>query len=118
MGNYKRFLCAAAEASYLQYCIIEPYIDQVRALALCCINKCGYKLHPYPLMHLSELLMMEESDVDLFCNACGLETRTDEVGNRLLPTKQTTFNCPPEGFQRYSFLGLQQLERQIASFTI
>lgn len=30
MGNYRRFLfTAAAEASYLQYCIIEPYIDEV-----------------------------------------------------------------------------------------
>ncbi|XP_031267626.1 SAC3 family protein C isoform X2 [Pistacia vera] len=118
MGNYRRFLCAAAKASYLQYCIIEPYIDQVRAFALCCINNCGYKLHPYPVMHLSKLLMMEESDVELFCNACGLETCTDEVGNKLLPTKQTTFNRPKEGFQRYSFLGLEQLERQIASFNI
>ncbi|KAJ0046775.1 hypothetical protein Pint_05667 [Pistacia integerrima] len=83
----------------------------VRAFALCCINNCGYKLHPYPVMHLSKLLMMEESDVELFCNACGLETCTDEVGNKLLPTKQTTFNRPKEGFQRYSFLGLEQLER-------
>ncbi|KAJ0100780.1 hypothetical protein Patl1_05754 [Pistacia atlantica] len=51
----------------------------VRAFALCCINNCGYKLHPYPVMHLSKLLMMEESDVELFCNACGLETCTDEA---------------------------------------
>lgn len=30
MGNYRRFLfTAAAEASYLQYCIIEPYVDEV-----------------------------------------------------------------------------------------
>lgn len=30
MGNYKHFLgTIAAEASHLQYCIIEPYIDEV-----------------------------------------------------------------------------------------
>jgi hypothetical protein len=30
MGNFKRFLSTvAAEASYLQYCIIEPYVDEV-----------------------------------------------------------------------------------------
>lgn len=114
MGNYTRFLfTTAAEASYLQYCIIEPYIDEVRSLALCCINNCGYKLHPYPLGRLSKVLMMEESDVELFCNACGLQTCTDEVGNKLLPTKQTTFCHPKGGLQNYSFLGLKQLERQI-----
>ncbi|KAL9448049.1 hypothetical protein AB3S75_015507 [Citrus x aurantiifolia] len=114
MGNYRRFLfTAAAEASYLQYCIIEPYVDEVRSLALCCINNCGYKLHPYPLGHLSKVLMMEESDVELFCNACGLQTCRDEVGNKLLPTRQTTFCCPKSGLQNYSFLGFKQLQRQI-----
>ncbi|XP_059434040.1 SAC3 family protein C isoform X1 [Corylus avellana] len=112
IGNYKRFLLsAAAEASYLQYCIIEPYISEVRALALSCINNGGYKLHPYPLAHLCKLLMMKESDLVSFCNACGLETNTDEAGNKLLPTKQTTFCCPKGGFQSCSFSGLQPLER-------
>ncbi|GAY54217.1 hypothetical protein CUMW_155010 [Citrus unshiu] len=98
MGNYRRFLSTvAAEASYLQYCIIEPYIDEVRSLALCCIHNCCYKLHPYPLGHLSKVLMME--------------TCIDEVGNKLLPTKQTTFCRPKGGLQNYSFLGFQQLGR-------
>ncbi|KAJ4720482.1 SAC3 family protein 2 [Melia azedarach] len=114
MGNYRQFLSTtAAEASYLQFCIIEPYIHEVRSLALCCINNGGYKLHPYPLAQLSELLKMEESDVELFCNACGLQTCTDEVGTKLLPTKQTTFCRPKEGFKKYSFLELEQLQRQI-----
>ncbi|CAN1121337.1 SAC3 family protein C [Linum perenne] len=31
LGNYKHFLSSiAAEASYLQYCILEPYINEVR----------------------------------------------------------------------------------------
>ncbi|XP_012068746.1 SAC3 family protein C isoform X2 [Jatropha curcas] len=111
MGNYKRFFCTiAAEASYLQYCIIEPYIDEVRALSLSCMNNVGYKLHPYPLVHLSKLLIMKESDLERFCNACGLETCTDEMGNKLLPTKQTTFCIPKGGFQSFKFPGLEQFE--------
>ncbi|KAL4016122.1 hypothetical protein IC575_023739 [Cucumis melo] len=104
MCNYKGFLCTiGAEASSLQYCILEPYVNEVRALALSFINNGGYKLNPYPLMDLSMLLMMEESEVESFCQACGLATCGDELGNRSLPTKQTTFSSP-KGFQRYNFL--------------
>ncbi|XP_024018090.1 SAC3 family protein C isoform X2 [Morus notabilis] len=113
-GNYKRFLNAvAAEASCLQYCIIEPYVNEVRALALAFINNGGYKLHPYPLAHLSNLLMMKVSEVESFCNACGLETCTDEEGNKLLPMKQTTFCRPKGGFMRYGLMGLDQFEDQL-----
>lgn len=109
MGNYKQFFCTtAAEASYMQFCIIEAYINEVRVLAVSCVNNAGYKLHPYPLVHLSKLLMMEESDVESFCKACSLEIYTDEFGNKLLPTKQTSFCRPKEGFQNYSFLSLEQ----------
>ncbi|CBI40613.3 hypothetical protein VitviT2T_020104 [Vitis vinifera] len=108
MGNYKRFLCTTTtEASYLQYYIIEPYINEVRALALSCVNYCGYKLHPYPIAHLSKLLMMKELDVESFCNACGLETSTDERGNKFLSTKQTNFHYPKEVFPSYCLLGLE-----------
>ncbi|KAM6584431.1 hypothetical protein CsatB_011433 [Cannabis sativa] len=114
IGNYKRFLIAiAAEASYLQYCIIEPYVNEVRALALSFINNGAYKLHPYPLIHLAKLLMMEVSDVESFCKACGLEICTDEQGNKVLPTKQTTFSCPKGGFQRYSFNGFGRFEKEL-----
>ncbi|XP_028123858.1 SAC3 family protein C isoform X3 [Camellia sinensis] len=105
-GNYKRFICTtAAEASYLQYCIIEPYINKIRVLAVSCVNFGGYKLHPYPLADLSKLLMMKESDVESFCHDCGLETSTDEVGNKFLPTKQTSFCHPKGGFQNYCLVG-------------
>ncbi|XP_028802672.1 SAC3 family protein C isoform X2 [Neltuma alba] len=112
LGNYKHFLCTtAAQVSYLQYCVVEAYINEVRALALACINFGGYKLHPYPLLDLSILLRVKESDLESLCNACGLETRTDESGNKVLPTKQSTF-CHPNGeFQRYAFLGLEEFER-------
>ncbi|KAL5568381.1 hypothetical protein UlMin_024956 [Ulmus minor] len=82
----------------------------IRAMALSCINTGGYKLHPYPLAHLSRLLMMKESDLESFCSACGLETSTDEEGNKLLPSKQTTFSHPKGGFQRHSFCGLERFE--------
>ncbi|KAG6601084.1 SAC3 family protein C, partial [Cucurbita argyrosperma subsp. sororia] len=108
MCNYKGFLCTiGAEASNLQYCILEPYVNEIRALALSYINNGGYKLHPYPLVDLSMLLMMEESEVESFCKACGLATSGDELGNMSLPTKQTTFSCPKGAFQRYSFVKLK-----------
>ncbi|XP_021296367.1 SAC3 family protein C isoform X3 [Herrania umbratica] len=116
MGIYRSFLCTvSAEASYLQYCIIEPYVNEVRALAVSYINNCCYKLHPYPLEDLSKLLMMKESDMESFCHACGLKTLSDDGGNKLLPTKQTTFCNPKGSFQSYSILGLQQYERSIYS---
>ncbi|KAB1226452.1 Germinal-center associated nuclear protein [Morella rubra] len=119
IGNYRRFLLAtAAEASYLQYCIIEPYINEVRALALSCISSGGYNLQPYPLAHLSKLLMMKESDLVSFCNDCGLQTCTDEEGNYLLPTKQTTFSCPKGGFQSYSFAEAYKRQRGLGLIII
>lgn len=111
-GNYSRFFSTiAAEASYLQYCALEPYIDKVRALAVLCINNGGYKLHPYPIAHLSNLLMMEESEVESFCNACGLETSLDEQGNKVLPTKQPAFEHPKAGYGKYGFSGLENICR-------
>ncbi|XP_014513805.1 SAC3 family protein C isoform X1 [Vigna radiata var. radiata] len=113
LGNYKDFFCTtAAQATYLQFCIMMPYINEVRALALSCINFGGYKLHPYPLLDLSKHLMIKESDLESFCHSCGLEICTDESGNKLLPTKQTTFSHPKGRFQSYSFLGLQEYESQ------
>ncbi|OVA13830.1 SAC3/GANP/Nin1/mts3/eIF-3 p25 [Macleaya cordata] len=115
IGNYKHFLnTAAAEASYLQYYLIEHSINEVRIQAVSCINYGGYKLLPYPLEDLSKLLMMKESDVESLCNSCGLETSTDEAGNKFLPTKQTGFCRPKAGLQNYSFLGLERLHRQVA----
>ncbi|KAL6328021.1 hypothetical protein AAG906_033285 [Vitis piasezkii] len=77
------------------------------SLALSCVNYYGYKLHPYPIAHLSKLLMMKELDVESFCNACGLETSTGERGNKFLSTKQTNFHYPKEVFPSYCLLGLE-----------
>lgn len=49
--------------------------------------------------------------MESLCNACGLETKTDEAGMKVLPTKQMGFHIPKGGFQNYSFLGLERLER-------
>ncbi|KAG4196493.1 hypothetical protein ERO13_A06G172400v2 [Gossypium hirsutum] len=109
MGNYKRFLCTVStESSYLQYCIIEPHVNEVRALAISYINNCCYKLHPYPLEQLSKLLMMKELDVKSLCHACGLEITSDDGENKSLPTKQTTFSIPKGSLQSYELVGLQQ----------
>eukprot|EP00268_Persea_americana_P033679 TRINITY_DN3331_c1_g1_i2.p1 TRINITY_DN3331_c1_g1~~TRINITY_DN3331_c1_g1_i2.p1 ORF type:complete len:405 (+),score=66.13 TRINITY_DN3331_c1_g1_i2:177-1391(+) len=111
-GNFKRFFSTiAADTSYLQFCLLEPSINEFRARMVSYINNCGYKLHPYPLVRLAELLMMKESEVESLCNACGLETKTDEAGMKVLPTKQMGFHFPKGGFQNYSFLGLERLER-------
>ncbi|XP_031493799.1 SAC3 family protein C isoform X2 [Nymphaea colorata] len=104
INNFKQFFCMVAErASHLQLCLLEPLFNEVRAQALSSINHCGYKLHPYPLSHLAKLLMMKESDMESFCNLCGLETITDETGKKFLPTKQNSFNFPKGGHPMYNF---------------
>lgn len=49
--------------------------------------------------------------MESFCKDCGLETCTDEEGNKLLPTKQTSFCFPKNGFNSYSFQGAERFER-------
>ncbi|XP_048616597.1 SAC3 family protein C isoform X2 [Brassica napus] len=59
-GNYRSFLrTTASEATYLQYCISEPHIREMRSFAVECINNVCYKLQPYPLLRLSQNLMMK-----------------------------------------------------------
>lgn len=111
-GNYYRLLhITKSEASYLQYCIIEPCINEVRVFAICCLNHGGYKLQPYPLADLSKLLVLEDSDVESFCNDCGLETSADEVGTRYLPTGQTSFSNLKKRFQKYYPFDSERLQR-------
>ncbi|KAK4476666.1 hypothetical protein RD792_015826 [Penstemon davidsonii] len=106
LGNYKRFIHTTEdEASFLQYCIIEPYINElktnlfsllcnddakVRMLALSYVSYGGYKLQPYPLVRLSKLLMMKESDIESLCVDCGFEISTDAGSEKgLVSTKQS-----------------------------
>ncbi|KAK1317962.1 hypothetical protein QJS10_CPA05g00754 [Acorus calamus] len=111
LGNYKRFFSTAAtEVSFLQLCLIEPFLNELRALAISYINYSCYKLHSYPVAHLSVILMMKETETESLCEACGLEICIDEDGNRFLPTKQTGFSLP-RGFQNYSFQGFDRFER-------
>jgi hypothetical protein len=60
MGNYKNFLSrTASEATYLQYCISEHHIREMRLVAVQYINNVCYKLQPYPLLRLSQNLKMK-----------------------------------------------------------
>ncbi|KAG9129339.1 hypothetical protein Leryth_016633 [Lithospermum erythrorhizon] len=102
LGNFKRFIYSIeAEASYLQYCILEPHISEVRAFAISCVNTSAYKLQPFSLLELAKLLLIKESELQSLCRDCGLSTSSDEVGNSVLPSKQTTFSYPKREAQRY-----------------
>lgn len=111
LGFYKKFIhTTESEASYLQYCIIEPSINEVRALAISCVNYGGYKPQPFPLAALSKLLMMKEQDVESFCHDSGLQTSVDEGGNGCLPTKQTTLIHTKGGLHKYYPLESKRFE--------
>ncbi|KAG0479076.1 hypothetical protein HPP92_013795 [Vanilla planifolia] len=102
MGNYKRFFVSVAgEASKLQLCLIEPFLNEVRVRAISCINHSGYKLQPYPLEHLCKLLLVKEQELESLCVECGLEIIIDELGCKILPTKQTSFHQPKGNLQSY-----------------
>ncbi|CAI9267260.1 unnamed protein product [Lactuca saligna] len=110
-GNYKCFLHALeTEASCLQYYVIEPYISEIRALGLACLNHGGYKLNPYPLVDICKILLLEEFDVESFCKDCGLDTFSSDEGIKFMPTKQTSF-CYPKGSQRYYQLVSKRLKK-------
>ncbi|CAN8279275.1 unnamed protein product [Cochlearia groenlandica] len=113
IGNYNNFLkTTASEATYLQYCISEPHIIEMRSFALQCINNVSYKLQPYPLLRLSQNLMMKELDVESLCQECGLETVTDSDGLTALTVKQSTFRRPEDGSKGYDLLGIELIKRE------
>ncbi|XP_075520492.1 SAC3 family protein C [Primulina tabacum] len=112
LGNYKRFISTVEEeASNLQYCIVEPYVNEVRILALSCISYGGYKLQPYALSHLSKLLMMKESDVESLCLQCGLEISTSETEKGLSCAKPSVTHKPARGFEKYYPMNSERIER-------
>ncbi|KAL7083788.1 hypothetical protein ACP275_14G184100 [Erythranthe tilingii] len=113
MGNYKRFIHTMEnEASFLQYCIIEPYINEVRILALSCISYGGYKMQTYPLVQLSKILMMKESEVENLCIDCALETSSDgATGKGLVSTKQLVVNKSSSGPHKYYPMNSERVHR-------
>ncbi|KAM7476842.1 hypothetical protein LguiB_024085 [Lonicera macranthoides] len=107
LGNYKRFMSTIeAEASYLQYCIIEPYIIEVRTLALCCVNYGGYKLHPYPLADLSKLLLMKSSG-----NSCR-QGQSGSFGSPRQSLKMSSINEKKNGTAVVKW-GLRRLSKRL-----
>ncbi|CAL4922666.1 unnamed protein product [Urochloa decumbens] len=94
LGNFKRFFCMIeAEATDLQLCLVEPFLNEVRVRALMYFNHSGYKLQHHPLEHLSRILMIEVSELETLCRICGLEIRTSEGMKAFMP-KQTSFSLP------------------------
>ncbi|XP_042051698.1 SAC3 family protein C-like [Salvia splendens] len=115
LGNYKRFISTTEEeASYLQYCIVEPYISEVRKLALSCISYGGYKLQPYPVEHLSKILMMKESDVEALSVDCALETSDVGTGKGLVSSKQAVINKTSKEYKKYYELDSSRIRRLCA----
>ncbi|KAG9445056.1 hypothetical protein H6P81_016396 [Aristolochia fimbriata] len=123
-GNYVGFRTTAAESSNLQFCLIEPYINEDlmqglitniiethichgRVQALSFINHSGYKPYPHLLACISAILMMQESELESLCLACILQPETGEAGVKVLPTKQTSFCRPSEGFPHYTVSRVQ-----------
>ncbi|XP_074568412.1 SAC3 family protein C-like isoform X1 [Curcuma longa] len=103
LGNFKRFFTSLeAEASELQLCLVEPFLSEIRARAISYVNYSGYKLQPYPLKHLSDVLRIKESELEELCHVCGLETSMDEAGMKTLPAKQTSFSLPKLGLPVHS----------------
>ncbi|KAJ6944934.1 hypothetical protein NC651_000079 [Populus alba x Populus x berolinensis] len=78
------------EQSYLQYCILEPYINKVRALSLS-YNRIMLATSFIHILWFTYLSTKKIRDLEVLCNACGLQTSADDLGNKSLPTKQTTF---------------------------
>lgn len=94
LGNFKRFFCMiAAEATDLQLRLVEPFLNEVRARALMYFNHSGYKLQHHPLTHLSETLLIEESELETLCRICGLEISKNGDTKAFAP-KQTSFSLP------------------------
>eukprot|EP01018_Ginkgo_biloba_P040660 Gb_34815 [translate_table: standard] len=102
MGNFKGFFNLVRESTYLEACRMECYFDEVRAKSLSCINQGGYKMNPFPLVDLAELLMMEEPYMENFCTLSGLMTSTNDRGVKFLMVKQVNFSLPQKGFPQYN----------------
>ncbi|KAG8063355.1 hypothetical protein GUJ93_ZPchr0003g16482 [Zizania palustris] len=111
LGNFKRFFCTiAAEATDLQLCLLEPFLNEARVRALMYFNHSGYKLQLHPLRHLSEILMVEELELETLCKLCGLEISKNEDIKAFSP-KQASF-CLPASIPQYNGIYISR-ENQI-----
>ncbi|BBN15103.1 nuclear mRNA export protein SAC3 [Marchantia polymorpha subsp. ruderalis] len=94
-NNFVGFFRLVNDATYLQSCLMELSFDAVRATALAMLNVAEYKLHPFPLLELGQLLLLEESQVEELCTYYGLRTGLEKGSEKLcLFVKQSTFTVP------------------------
>ncbi|XP_062211287.1 SAC3 family protein C [Phragmites australis] len=111
LGNFKRFFCmVATEATNLQLCLVEPFLNEVRARALMYFNHSGYKLQHHPLEHLSGMLMIEASELEILCGICGLQISRSE-GMKGFAPKQTSFSLPTFMPQSNGIFVSREIER-------
>ncbi|KAG6541826.1 hypothetical protein Mapa_016842 [Marchantia paleacea] len=94
-NNFVGFFRLVKGATYLQSCLMELSFDAVRATALAMLNVAEYKLHPFPLLELGQLLLLEESQAEELCTYYGLRTGLEKGSEKLcLFVKQSTFTVP------------------------
>ncbi|RWW58120.1 hypothetical protein BHE74_00035048 [Ensete ventricosum] len=113
MGNYKRFFSSLeAEASDLQLCLVEPFLDEVKTQHVTprarSIENDGQK----DLMLF--ILIIQEYELEDLCHVCGLETSIDEAGIKTLPVKQTKFSLPRSGFRSYCLSAIDDVKRYVS----
>ncbi|KAL2622389.1 hypothetical protein R1flu_002594 [Riccia fluitans] len=94
-NNFVGFFRLVKEATYLQACLMELSFDTLRATSLAMLNVAEYKHHPFPLVELGELLLLEETQVEELCIYYGLLTGFEKDGEkRCLFVKQSQFTVP------------------------
>ncbi|KAL3691638.1 hypothetical protein R1sor_005289 [Riccia sorocarpa] len=94
-NNFVGFFRLVKEATYLQACLMELSFDSLRATSLAMLNVAEYKLHPFPLLELGQLLLLEETQAEELCTYYGLLTGFEKDGEkRCLFVKQSQFKEP------------------------
>ncbi|OEL33197.1 hypothetical protein BAE44_0005784, partial [Dichanthelium oligosanthes] len=92
LGNFKRFFCViATEATDLQLCLVEPFLNEVS---------------PDEMASLA----FSESELETLCRICGVEIGTNEGMKAFVP-KQTSFYLPTFMPQSYGIYISREAER-------
>ncbi|GFP93257.1 germinal-center associated nuclear protein [Phtheirospermum japonicum] len=117
LGDYKRFIYTTEEeASFLQYCLIEPYINELWRIQAATIStgvliQASNDEGSYIFVVKLLLISFSESEVESLCIACGLEISGDEAGKGLKSTKQSVISTQSRGFQKFYPIRSERIER-------